>query len=195
MFHSYTRSPSQDFCLFGPRPWKVLATTYEQKTISEQPRPWRTSCERESSYGDRVYCHTSKSQFSSPGFAPPSGGVYILQRGVQWKRGVVFCTMLCTSLLYNTTPIHCTPLPLHPPLQSILGARLFVRILVSSETWREASRFVDEGQLGRARDKNLLLLSLLLSLLLLPIINCHYHYLLLLLLLLLLWLLSLLIIT
>ena len=24
-----------------------------------------------------------------------------------------------TSLLYNTTPIHCTPLRLHPPLQSI----------------------------------------------------------------------------
>ena len=27
----YTRSPSQDFRLFGPRPWKILATTYEQK--------------------------------------------------------------------------------------------------------------------------------------------------------------------
>ena len=26
----YTWSPSQDFRLFGPRPWKVLATTYEQ---------------------------------------------------------------------------------------------------------------------------------------------------------------------
>ena len=39
----------------------------------------------------------------------------ILQRGVQWKQGVVFCTVLCTILLYNTTPIHCTPLPLHPP--------------------------------------------------------------------------------
>ena len=25
----YTRSPSQDFRLFGPRPWKILAT-YEQ---------------------------------------------------------------------------------------------------------------------------------------------------------------------
>ena len=26
----YTRSPSQDSRLFGPRPWKILATTYGQ---------------------------------------------------------------------------------------------------------------------------------------------------------------------
>ena len=26
----YTGSPSQDFRLFGPRPWKILATTYEK---------------------------------------------------------------------------------------------------------------------------------------------------------------------
>ena len=45
--------------------------------------------------------------------------VYILQRGVQWKQGVVICVVLYTILLHNTTPIHCTPLPLHPPLQSI----------------------------------------------------------------------------
>ena len=45
--------------------------------------------------------------------------VYIPQRGVQWKQGVVICMTLYTSLLYNTTPIHCTPDPLHPPLQSI----------------------------------------------------------------------------
>ena len=54
---AYTRSPLQDSRLFGPRPWKILATTYEQK---EQPRPWRKSCKRESCYGDRVYqccCH------------------------------------------------------------------------------------------------------------------------------------------
>ena len=43
---------------------------------------------------------------------------YIPQRGVQWKQGVVTCTMLYTSLLCNTTPIHCTPLPLHPPLMN-----------------------------------------------------------------------------
>ena len=29
---------------------------------------------------------------------------------------------LYISLLYNTTPIHCTPDPLHPPLQSIHSA-------------------------------------------------------------------------
>ena len=45
--------------------------------------------------------------------------VAIPQRGVQWKQGVVIYMMLYTSLLYNTTPIHCTPLRLHPPLQSI----------------------------------------------------------------------------
>ena len=44
---------------------------------------------------------------------------YIPQRGVQWKQGVVIYMTLCTSLLYSTTPIHCTPHPLHPPLQSI----------------------------------------------------------------------------
>ena len=37
------------------------------------------------------------------------------QRGVQWKQGVGIY-MIYTSLLYNTTPIHCTPLPLHPPV-------------------------------------------------------------------------------
>ena len=41
------------------------------------------------------------------------------QRGVQWKQGVVIYVMLCTSLSYNTTPIHCTPLPLHPPLRNV----------------------------------------------------------------------------
>ena len=45
--------------------------------------------------------------------------IYILQRGVQWKQGVVIYMSLYSSLLYDTTPIHCTPDPLHPPLQSI----------------------------------------------------------------------------
>ena len=40
--------------------------------------------------------------------------IKIHQRGVQWKQGVVIYMMLCTSLLYNATQIHCTPLPLHP---------------------------------------------------------------------------------
>ena len=28
---AYTRSPLEDSRLFGPSPWKILATTYEQK--------------------------------------------------------------------------------------------------------------------------------------------------------------------
>ena len=36
---SCTRSPSQDFRLFGPRPWKILATTYEQKRFLSNPDP------------------------------------------------------------------------------------------------------------------------------------------------------------
>ena len=46
------------------------------------------------------------------------GTFKIHQRGVQWKQGVEMCMMLYTSLLYNTTPIHCTPLRLHPPLMT-----------------------------------------------------------------------------
>ena len=48
----------------------------------------------------------------------------IHQRGVQWKQGVVTCMMLYTSLLCNTAPFRCTPLRLHPPLQSIQVLRL-----------------------------------------------------------------------
>ena len=44
--------------------------------------------------------------------------VKIHQRGVQWKHGVVIYMMLYTSLLYHTTPIRCTPLPLHPPVMN-----------------------------------------------------------------------------
>ena len=36
--------------------------------------------------------------------------VEIKQRGVQWKQGVVVYITLLAVLLYNTTPIHCTPL-------------------------------------------------------------------------------------
>ena len=42
----------------------------------------------------------------------------IHQRGVQWVQGVVIYMMLYNSLLYNTTPIHCTPLRLHPPVMN-----------------------------------------------------------------------------
>ena len=37
--------------------------------------------------------------------------LYIPRSGVQWKRGVVICMMLYTMLLYSTTPIRCTSLP------------------------------------------------------------------------------------
>ena len=43
--------------------------------------------------------------------------------GVQWKQGVVIYMVLYTISLYYTTPIHCTPLRLHPPLQSIQKVR------------------------------------------------------------------------
>ena len=42
--------------------------------------------------------------------------IYILQRGVQWKLGVVICMVLYMISTYDTTPIRCTPLPLHPPV-------------------------------------------------------------------------------
>ena len=58
--------------------------------------------------------------------------VYILQRGVQWKQGVVVYMTLYTIWLHNTTPIHCTPDPLHPPLQSIQRGRLCKRAMLRS---------------------------------------------------------------
>ena len=50
--------------------------------------------------------------------------IYIPQRGVQWKQGVVICMLLHTSLLYNTTPIRCIILRLHPPLMNTQSTRL-----------------------------------------------------------------------
>ena len=55
--------------------------------------------------------------------APPPR-LKIHQRGVQWKQGVVIDMMLYTSLLYNTTPIHCTPLPLHHHVMNTHRRRL-----------------------------------------------------------------------
>ena len=66
-----------------------------------------------------VLCKTS---FARSPPRPPERkrpAVYIPQRGVQWKQGVVMYMTLCASLLHNTTQIHGTPDPLHPPLQSI----------------------------------------------------------------------------
>ena len=36
---TYTRSPLQDSRLFGPRPWKVLAATYETNGFLSNPDP------------------------------------------------------------------------------------------------------------------------------------------------------------
>ena len=44
--------------------------------------------------------------------------IYNPQSGVQWKQGLVVHIILYTVLLYNTTPIRCTPLRLHPPLMN-----------------------------------------------------------------------------
>ena len=42
----------------------------------------------------------------------------IHRRGVQWKQDVVVYIRFQAVLLYITTPIHCTPLRLHPPLMN-----------------------------------------------------------------------------
>ena len=53
------------------------------------------------------------------GAGPAAKNILHSAKGVQWKQGVVIHMTLYTSLLHNTTPIHCTPDPLHPPLQSV----------------------------------------------------------------------------
>ena len=73
------------------------------QTISRQPLNLDSSASR--SWRIRSYL---------PQRSPQT--VYMLQRGVQWKQGVVICMVLYTMLLCNTTQIHCTPLPLHPPV-------------------------------------------------------------------------------
>ena len=68
-------------------------------------------------FGVLLFCRSLPRQSKTA--STPTPRFYILQRGVQWKQGVVIYMALYTSLLYNTTPIHCTPLRLHPLLQSI----------------------------------------------------------------------------
>ena len=53
---------------------------------------------------------------ASLGDASPAVVFKIHPRGVQWNQGVVVHITLLAVLLYDTTPIHCTRLPLHPPL-------------------------------------------------------------------------------
>ena len=61
-----------------------------------------------------TYTYITELPACTPEPVPPGNH----QRGVQWKQGVVIYTMLYSSLLYSTAPIHCTPLPLHPPLMT-----------------------------------------------------------------------------
>ena len=71
----------------------------------------------------------------------------IHQRGVQWKQGVVIHMMLYTSLLYNTTPIQGTPLPLHPPVMNTQPCEVtYATIYMDAQTqatssapWQEIS--------------------------------------------------------
>ena len=63
--------------------------------------------------------------FRASGRNKTTSDFYIPQRGVQRKQGVVIYMMLCTFLLSNTTPIRCTPLPLHPPLMNSHDWRAF----------------------------------------------------------------------
>ena len=57
-------------------------------------------------------------QTRPPNFSTRDWIVYIPQRGVQWKQGVVIYMMLHTSLLHHTTPIRCTPLRVPPPVMN-----------------------------------------------------------------------------
>ena len=61
----------------------------------------------------------------------PLTALKIHQRGVQWKQGVVVYIMSYTVLLYNTTPIHCTPPPTAPPFDEYPAAATH-----SSQRWR-----------------------------------------------------------
>ena len=52
-------------------------------------------------------------------------GFKIHPRGVQWKQGVLVYMILYAVPLYNTTPMHCTPLRLHPPLMNTHSCPVF----------------------------------------------------------------------
>ena len=60
-------------------------------------------------YSDPLALPASRSLTRAP--EQPRPVLKIHQRGVQWKQGVVIRMMLCIILLYDTTPIHCTPPP------------------------------------------------------------------------------------
>ena len=71
---------------------------------------WRTVFCQPLSWPARSHTRTHVARMWIMMSGVPSHSFKIHQRGVQWKQGVVICMMLYTSLLYHTTPIHCTPL-------------------------------------------------------------------------------------
>ena len=91
--------------------------------------------------------------------APSRGNhlsIYNLQRGVQWKQGVVMYMMLHTSLLYNTSPIHCTLLPLHPPLMNTQSSTtclthvFFNKVANHAAKWHSGTVWYDTTWYGTA---------------------------------------------
>ena len=58
----YTRSPLQDSRLFGPRPWKILAATYETNGFLSDPDPGESfvmgNLVTETGCTSRSYVHT-----------------------------------------------------------------------------------------------------------------------------------------
>ena len=68
----------------------------------------------------RLICRDFWHMIRDPPFRTPrpEEASRFIKGGVQWKQGVVVYMMLYTSLLYDTTPIRCTPFPLHPPVMN-----------------------------------------------------------------------------
>ena len=58
--------------------------------------------------------------------------VYVLQRGVRWKQGVVVYILSRAVLLFNNTPIHRTPLPTHPSPHNEYPGRRTINGVVSN---------------------------------------------------------------
>ena len=97
---------------------------------------------------EALRCSVSVVLFMSLGFGlchlfaaslpPTASSVFsrFINGGVQWKQGVVVHIILQAVLLCNTTPIHCTPLPLHPP---VMNAHRQLRRFADS-SWRSPSR-------------------------------------------------------
>ena len=110
------------YCLFfvlaGPR---LVCRALAARTFLHDPKRSycpRRLCPRSRAAEDRMPSANEETTNKTNSWQSASPlcffSLKIHQRGVQWKQGVGIYMMLYTSLLYNTTPIHCTPLPLHP---------------------------------------------------------------------------------